>query len=238
MLEDVKKIINKITSFNEGAKLLNTHSVKIKTICDNNNIDYSHFKYIKYRKKENPNLINEVFNKLTVLEVFYEKTGTKKRKMAKFSCSCGGHKICRLDSVINGRIKSCGCMSKRRECMDGSNNPAFKGVKEVPNCWIMNYKHGAKRRNIKWDITIEQVYELLKKQEFKCALTDELLYFGRIRVYLETNASIDRIDSNKGYEINNIQIVTKNINIMKQTVSQDEFIRCCKLVSKKFDKDK
>jgi len=186
--------------------------------------------------------LGETYFKLTINEIFEKDSvndiRNRKRKYVKCSCECGGTKITRLDAVVGGKIKSCGCMCKRRECMDGNNNPAFKGINEIPNCWLSRFKDGAKRRNLIWNITIEQVYELLQKQDFKCALTDELLYFGRIRVHLETNASIDRIDSNKGYEIDNIQLVTKNINMMKQTMSQDEFIRCCKLVSKKFEEKK
>ncbi len=45
------------------------------------------------------------------------------------------------------------------------------------------------------------------------------------------NISIDRIDSNKGYYIDNIQLVYPKINMMKFTYSQDEFIDMCKLVS-------
>ena len=45
------------------------------------------------------------------------------------------------------------------------------------------------------------------------------------------NISIDRIDSNKGYYIDNIQLVYPKINMMKFTYSQDEFIDLCKRVS-------
>ena len=62
-----------------------------------------------------------------------------------------------------------------------------------------------------------------------CSLSGDKLYFGRIKSRLETNASIDRIDSLLGYSIDNIQIVTKNINIMKAALTQEEFIRIIKL---------
>ena len=45
------------------------------------------------------------------------------------------------------------------------------------------------------------------------------------------NISIDRIDSDQGYYIDNIQLVVPKINMMKFTYSQDEFIDMCKLVS-------
>ena len=45
------------------------------------------------------------------------------------------------------------------------------------------------------------------------------------------NISIDRIDSDQGYYIDNIQLVVPKINMMKFTYSQDDFIDMCKLVS-------
>lgn len=46
----------------------------------------------------------------------------------------------------------------------------------------------------------------------------------------QQNLSVDRIDSNKGYEPDNIQLVDKRINMMKQSLSNDEFIElCCKV---------
>jgi hypothetical protein len=44
-------------------------------------------------------------------------------------------------------------------------------------------------------------------------------------------ASLDRIDSSKGYEEGNIQWVHKHINFMKRTYSQEYFIDMCKKVA-------
>ena len=44
-------------------------------------------------------------------------------------------------------------------------------------------------------------------------------------------ASLDRIDSCKGYTIDNVQWVHKWINVMKSDHSQDEFIALCRAVT-------
>ena len=44
-------------------------------------------------------------------------------------------------------------------------------------------------------------------------------------------ASLDRIDSKLGYELNNIQWVHKDINMMKQAYTNNYFIEHCKLVA-------
>ena len=45
------------------------------------------------------------------------------------------------------------------------------------------------------------------------------------------NLSIDRIDSFKGYEKDNIQLVDKRINMMKGSLSNEEFIELCTKVA-------
>jgi len=47
-------------------------------------------------------------------------------------------------------------------------------------------------------------------------------------------ASIDRIDSSKGYVINNIQFVSTSINYMKNKLTHNETIDLCKLISKNY----
>ena len=48
----------------------------------------------------------------------------------------------------------------------------------------------------------------------------------------EITASLDRIDSNKGYIKNNVQWVHKHINTMKMHMTDREFIDMCKKVAK------
>lgn len=74
------------------------------------------------------------------------------------------------------------------------------------------------------------MWDLLQKQEYKCALSGLPIKFIN-----STNktASLDRINSDKGYTIDNIQWVHKKINHMKMEMNQQEFIETCKLVSVK-----
>ena len=56
---------------------------------------------------------------------------------------------------------------------------------------------------------------------------------GRMRRYHETTASLDRIDSSKGYIKGNIQWVLKDINLMKGSTDEDYFKFLCGLVKNK-----
>lgn len=229
MIEEIKDVIESVDSFFAASKILKIDQTKIKKICVENNINYDHFKYFK--NKNGNDYIGLVIYHLTVNEIIEENRSNTLRKYALCTCSCGNSYKTRLDNLFNGRAKSCGCISKRRTTMDGRNNPSFKGCEEIPSTWVSLFKYGAKRRNVSFNITTKDVYEQFLKQDKKCILTGQDLYFGRCRWSTETNASLDRIDSLKGYEVGNIQLVTKNINLMKWSLTQEEFINNCKLVS-------
>jgi len=67
-------------------------------------------------------------------------------------------------------------------------------------------------RNLDFTISREFLFELAKKQDYKCAITGVPMVhsWGDVK-----SASIDRIDSSKGYIPENVQLVCKCINLMK-----------------------
>lgn len=90
------------------------------------------------------------------------------------------------------------------------------------------------------DITLNDAYSLLVEQNHKCALTGVDISFAdtsKEHAAGKTTASLDRIDSSKGYIKGNIQWVHKMINIMKWSSSQDEFKLWCRLVVEHDQKD-
>lgn len=70
-------------------------------------------------------------------------------------------------------------------------------------CW-QTLKDNSKRRKIPFDITLEEFEQF-------CIKTDYLIGKGRTK----DSYSIDRIDSSKGYTINNIQKLTVSENSQK-----------------------
>ena len=88
------------------------------------------------------------------------------------------------------------------------------------------------RRPIELAITIQQAWELFLAQGRKCALSGEPIAFPRINAEKGT-ASLDRIDSNLGYVLGNVQWVHKDVNIMKNKFDQDYFIGLCVKIASK-----
>jgi hypothetical protein len=100
----------------------------------------------------------------------------------------------------------------------------------IPNFLWINLCRGAKDRNFVVSLTIDDIWNLYIKQNKKCELTGWDIEFSRKR-RLNT-ASVDRIDSSKGYTKDNIQIVHKRVNKLKMDFSQDCLIRMCKSIAR------
>ena len=115
---------------------------------------------------------------------------------------------------------------KRAGTQTGEKNPAWKGYKNIPGKVLSRLKNGAKQRGLKFEITIEDIQEKYEQQHYCCALTGIPVLFGM-------NASVDRIDSEKDYTKDNIQIVLNVVNIMKRDIPEDLFIMLCKAVAER-----
>lgn len=122
--------------------------------------------------------------------------------------------------------KSCGCLN-------GKHHGSWKGYKDIPLSYYNYVKSSAKKREKKFNITIEYMWEVYIKQDKKCPYTKEKLYFPKPPINKNKrncNISLDRIDSSKGYIKGNIQWVTKDINFMKYTLNEERFLDLCRKV--------
>lgn len=98
----------------------------------------------------------------------------------------------------------------------------------IKNSFWLSLNNGAKTRNLLVEITIDDVWNLYIKQNKKCALTGWDINFSNKKG--ETTASVDRIDSSKGYVKDNVQLVHKDINRFKMAFSEKDFYNMCKSV--------
>jgi len=176
----------------------------------------------------------DVFGEWTVLSDPYlgigeNKRGGKEKREARVlcKCSCGFENDISANSLYSGASKRCWKCGYSRKMEE---NPAWKGYKEIPYGWFSKYfERNTKRAKKRFgDIKIQQVHELWIKQDKKCALTG--LPIDWIRRDNGITCSIDRINSDGEYTIDNIQLVHKDINLMKNHFDENYFIQMCKLV--------
>ena len=84
--------------------------------------------------------------------------------------------------------------------------------------------HGSRNRKLDWQITAQDLVKMWEKQNGKCALSGVYLTHHKDGSGAkEYNASIDRISGEKGYTVQNTQLVCYRINLMKHTLSEDLF---------------
>lgn len=143
-------------------------------------------------------------------------------------CECGTQRIIR-GFEIKGLKQCAKCFAKDRMSFD---------IPIAGQFW-RKIEYGAKKRKLEFDITPDYAYQVFLEQSKRCALSgDDLLictgscFWEKEGYKIENHASLDRIDSSMGYISGNIQWVRKDINMMKGSLSQDDFISLCQKVGK------
>lgn len=80
-------------------------------------------------------------------------------------------------------------------------------------------------------LTADILLEMLVAQDYRCAVTGELLTCELKRgMTFFTNASIDRIIPGGEYSLDNIRLVCRIVNTMKWNMQDTEFFSWCKKV--------
>jgi hypothetical protein len=146
----------------------------------------------------------------------------------KVKCKCGYIGTREKRNVDSKRTTCCkSCSAKNTAKKTFISNSFFiknhKGIGELTRTRFLQIKHSAKRRNLKFEVTIEEIWNLFISQNKKCALSGVPLEFNK-------NASLDRIDSKDHYILYNLQWIHKDLNFMKQEYDQTYFISLCSLV--------
>lgn len=189
-------------SYNQIIKLMHEYKIPIKK--------YSHF----------INITNQKYERLSVIKL---NKFVKGKSYWECKCDCGEIVIVQSACLKNGKTKSCGCFKKDEHYIRN-----WKGYKEISGNYFGSLKRGAKWRNFQFKVTLKYIWELFLKQDRKCALTGtELKFTQTIKNKCDTTASLDRIDSKKGYIKGNVQWVHKDINKFKNNYDEKIFIDMC-----------
>ena len=120
------------------------------------------------------------------------------------------------------------CKKCTQKDTDTNGVKLYEGIKVS---WFKAFEKSAIDRGLDFDITIEDVWSVFAEQDFVCALTGWPIGWIENGHHQASTASIDRIDSTEGYVRDNIQIVHKHVNMMKQHYDNEYFIDVCKAVS-------
>lgn len=175
-------------------------------------------------------LTGKTFGRLTAIS---NRIDSKMGRVWLCKCECGKFKEIVGGSLTQGHTTSCG-LSPCRPFPFGNKNKHFKGYKEIHLVFFNTYKNNSKLNNVEFEISIEYVWDIFIKQKRKCALSGvELKFSSNLRGKRDGDASIDRINPKLGYIKNNIQLIHKDLNIIKGFSEDRLFILLCKLVANK-----
>lgn len=153
---------------------------------------------------------------------------SKRRSYFICKCDCGMTKSIYGYHLKRGKIKSCGCKGAKAV---GKNNPTYNGYEDISGVYWSKIKEGAKHRGLAFKLTKKYAWDLFIEQNRRCALSGVVLKFNSSFHVRDGTASLDRIDSSKGYVVGNVQWVHKIVNKLKSNLSDEIVIEWSKIIA-------
>lgn len=113
--------------------------------------------------------------------------------------------------------------------------PKRYSLYEFPTTRFWKTRSTARKRGLEFNLTMDYLDDLFRTQERKCPYTGWTLTFATTCRSYDGTASLDRIDSSKGYVKGNVQWVHKHVNLMKLALSHEDFITICRTIAANCD---
>jgi hypothetical protein len=112
-------------------------------------------------------------------------------------------------------------------------HPNWQGYGEISGSFYADIKRKAKKRGVKFKVSIKYLWILYLKQRRKCALSGvSILLPVNSKTNRNHTASLDRINSSKGYVLGNVQWTHKDVNLIKWHFDQKYFLTLCRQIVK------
>lgn len=135
---------------------------------------------------------------------------------------CSKQYVARTDTIKKNTFGCSECA--RLNAPKGNASIYWRGGKYISAIFLSNVVRGARKRNIDCDISIDDLDNLWEKQQGRCAYTNRKLSIATDGC----TASLDRIDSSKGYYIGNVQYLHKDVNVSKWAMKEETFFQMVK----------
>ena len=105
------------------------------------------------------------------------------------------------------------------------------GYRHITGAYMRGLHGSAVKRGLEFNVSSRYLYDIWQQQGGKCAYTGlDLELVGN------RQASVDRIDSSKGYIEGNVQWVLTKVNHMKWDSTEEEFLNLCSIISGRMEK--
>ena len=175
-------------------------------------------KCISCEMKKNRESFNSYENHVYKVLDYSHSSEDKRRMFYKVKCKlCGHEHICRKDQILN--VKSF--------CAYCRTNTKIPTIKAPINVYYCQYENGARSRGLNFEITKNDFENIVSKNCYFCneepKPIQSLKTYTRCKEDLHVNG-IDRLDSNRGYELDNLVPCCQTCNRMKMSMSKDNFL--------------
>ena len=178
-------------------------------------------------------LIGKTIGTLTVVSCI---VGKKWRLTWKCQCNCGDKKckkevIVETYNLLRDNTRTC------KRGRTGNKNKKWTGCGQLSGNHWSSIKYDAKKRDIKFELSIEEAWKKFEKQEGRCGLPGDEVFFGELYKgprEFRTTASLDRINNTKHYFKDNIWWLHTDINNIKNKLSVPELLYWCNLIVNKY----
>ncbi len=167
-------------------------------------------------------LTGKRFRRLLVLKRIGLKPNTKRHSpLYECRCDCGSVIDVTSNSLLQGSRVSCGCARNKTSIKQRGQRKAYT-----------NYRKQAAIRKLSFDISLKKFIELSQQPCAYCGdLRTNSAKFERVIGGGEYKYNgLDRLDSTKGYSIDNVVPCCKICNFAKSTTGHQEFLSWVKKV--------
>lgn len=177
-----------------------------------------------YRKLD---LTGRVFGRLTVLAEVGKNHNKKIMWLCR--CECGVEKAVPGETLRAGSSNSCGCL--RTEMRRGLGERIRKpdGVSGF-NSLLNNYKHRSSKYGREWELSEDEFRHITSQNCFYCDREPSQISVPSSILYEETRIAcryifngIDRVDTSRGYTVDNVVPCCKFCNTAKSNLSLSDF---------------
>lgn len=175
-------------------------------------------------------LTGKKIGRLTVIELDRVKystspAGTRQAKVFwKCICECGREVVKSSIFVRKSKNPSCGCWTSERASEIAKENGTKHGyTKEHTYTLFLSARGRAKKRGIPFDLDYSEL-----EWPTECPVLGIPIFKGKAGSSNDNSPSLDRFDNSKGYTKDNVRIISRRANTLKNDASLEELEKIVK----------